>query len=225
MWLFRNLGLFVLPFLAAYFAHRRQLDRATMDAVGRAVRAIRGRRQRLPVRFRLGHRGARRVAPSGRAVVRSRLPIHARHDPSAGAAHGLRALHRRVGDLLRADRARRGCAARAHRPDPGADRSRHRRASRRVGAAVRRGRCGDRRGLARRVETARGREHGAGAHDAVHPVVRRDAGDRDGHLRRVRRRPARSTASCSASSTPCWWSCSASSSTRCRRGSHHDQPD
>ncbi len=35
MWLFRNLGLFVLPFLTGYFAHRRQLDvrRWTLSAV------------------------------------------------------------------------------------------------------------------------------------------------------------------------------------------------
>ena len=105
----------------------------------------------------------------------------------ARAAHGLRPLHRRVGHLLRAHRPRRRRAAPAHRADPRADRDRRRR-GRRVGGAVgRRGR-GGRGGVARGVQAARGGEHGAGAHHALHPAVRRHADRRRGHLRRVRGR-------------------------------------
>ena len=121
---------------------------------------------------------ARRAPPAGRAVVRGRLPVHGRHAPIARAAHGLRPLHRRVVHLLRADRARRRRAGRAHRADPRADRRRRRRAGRRVGAAVRRRRRRDRRGLARRGQAARGGEHGARADHGLHPAVRRDAGRR-----------------------------------------------
>ena len=64
----------------------------------------------------------------------------------------------------------------------GADR---RPAGRRVGAAVGRGRRGDRRRVARGVQAAGGGEHGAGADDALHAAVRRDADRRRGHLRRV----------------------------------------
>ena len=93
--------------------------------------------------------------------------------------------------LLRAHRARRRRAARAHRGDPRADRRRRRRAGRRVGAAVGRGRRRDRGGVARGVQAARRGEHGAGAHHALHPAVRPDADRRRGHLRRVRDRRRR----------------------------------
>ena len=69
-WFARNLSLFVLPFLAGYFARRRQLDLAAMGAGGGAVRARRARGQPLPVGRGLVDRGARRDPSAGRAVVR-----------------------------------------------------------------------------------------------------------------------------------------------------------
>ena len=51
-WLVRNAGLFVLPFLAGYFARRRRLDARRWVAGGVAVRARRARGQPLPVRMR-----------------------------------------------------------------------------------------------------------------------------------------------------------------------------
>ena len=174
-WLARNASLFVLPFLAAYFARRRQLDARRLDADGGAVRARCARGQPLPVGCGLRHRGPRRAPSARRALVRGRLPVHGRHAPIARAAHGLRPLHGRMVHLLRADRAR---GRRAHgfdRGDPRAHRGR-RRADRRVGAALGSGGRRDRGRLARRVEAAGRGEHGAGAHDALHAAVRGDAG-------------------------------------------------
>ncbi len=116
-------SLFVLPFLAGYFARRRQLDARGMGADGGAVRARRARGQPLPVGRGLVDRGARRAPPARRAVVRGRLPVHGRHAPIARAAHGLRPLHGRVVHLLRADRARRRRAHGADRGDPRARRA------------------------------------------------------------------------------------------------------
>ena len=48
-WLARNAGLFVLPFLAAYFARQRQLDVLPLGADGGAVRARCARGQPLPL--------------------------------------------------------------------------------------------------------------------------------------------------------------------------------
>ena len=70
-----------------------------------------------------------------------------------------------------------------------------------VDRALGRGGRRDRGRLARGVEAARRGEHGAGAHDALHPDVRGDAGRRRDRLRRDRAGRARSTASCSACST------------------------
>ena len=86
-WLARNASLLVLPFLAAYFARRRQLDVAALAADGGAVRARRARRQPLPVGRaprlrRLGHRGSRHPQPARRPLVRGRLPVHGRHAAS-----------------------------------------------------------------------------------------------------------------------------------------------
>ena len=78
-WFARNLSLFVLPFLAGYFARRRQLGTPALGADGGAVRARRDRGQPLPVGRGLGHRGPRRTQPAGRALVRGRLPVHGRH--------------------------------------------------------------------------------------------------------------------------------------------------
>ena len=149
--------------------------RPGMDADGGAVRARRARREPLPVRRGLGHRGARRAPPARRAVVRGRLSVHGRHDPIARAAHGLRPLHGRVVHLLRADRARRRRADGADRGDPPADGHR-RRSGRPVDPALGRGGRRRRGRLAGRVEATGRREHGAGAHDALHPDVRGDAG-------------------------------------------------
>ena len=59
-WFARNLSLFVLPFLAAYFARERQLDARAWAADRGALRAPGARGQRLPVGGGLGHRGPRR---------------------------------------------------------------------------------------------------------------------------------------------------------------------
>ena len=104
-WLARNASLFVLPFLAAYFARRRQLDPGMGDDGG-AVRTRGARGQPLPVGCGVGHRGPRRSRSARRSVVRRRLPVHGRNDPIARAAYGLRALHGRMVHLLRPDRAR-----------------------------------------------------------------------------------------------------------------------
>ena len=158
-----------------------------MGADGGAVRARRARGQRLPVGCGLGHRGPRRPQSARRAVVRGRLPVHGRHGPIARAAHGLRPLHGRMVHLLRADRARGRRAHGVDRRDPQAHGGR-RRPDRRVGAAFGSGGCRDRGRLARRVEATGRREHGAGAHDAVHAAVRGDAGLRCCRLRRDRAR-------------------------------------
>ena len=78
-WLFRNGSLFVLPFLAGYFARRRQLDTRGWVLTAGVVRGRRARGQPLPVRSGLGHRGPRRAPSARRAVVRRRLPVHGRH--------------------------------------------------------------------------------------------------------------------------------------------------
>ncbi|CAA9516290.1 MAG: putative membrane protein, partial [uncultured Solirubrobacteraceae bacterium] len=144
--------------------------------------------QSLPVPRGLGDRDPRHAPPPRRAVVRGRLPVHGRNGPIARAADGLRPLHRGVGHLLRAHSARWRRAGRADRADPRADRQRPARAGHRVGAAVGRGRCRDRGGMAGRGQAARGGEHGPGAHHDLHAAVRRDADHRGGHLRRHRDR-------------------------------------
>ena len=66
-WLVRNASLFVLPFLAGYFARRRQLDTRAMGPDGGAVRGRRARGQPLPVRTRgLGppRSSSRSICPS-----------------------------------------------------------------------------------------------------------------------------------------------------------------
>ena len=111
-WLLRNISLFVLPFLAGYFAHRRQLDTRRWVLTAAPFVLVALVVNLYPYRRGLGHRGPRRAPSARRAVVRGRLPVHGRHDPIARAAHGLRPLHRRVGHLLRAHRARWRRAAR-----------------------------------------------------------------------------------------------------------------
>ena len=210
-WLARNASLFVLPFLAGYFAHRRQLDARGWALTAAPFVARRARGQPLPVRRGLVDRDARRAPSPRRAVVRGRLPVHGRHASVPRAADGLRPLHGRVVHLLRADRARRRRAHGSDRCDPRAH-GRRRRPDRRVGGAVGCGRRRDRGGVARRVEAACRREHGAGADDALHAAVRGDAGRRrrglrrDRARRRVRPRPRRRLRRPAAwSSSP--WSC------------------
>jgi hypothetical protein len=89
--------------------------------------------------------------------------------------------------LLRVDRARGRCAHGSDRGDPRAGGSR-RRAGGRAGAAVGSGGRGGRGRLARGVEAARHREHGSGAHDAMHPALRGDARLRRSRLCRDRAR-------------------------------------
>ena len=166
-----------------------------LGADGGAVRPRCARGQPLPVGRGLGHRGPRRARISPVvALVRRRLPVHGRHGPVARAAHGLRPLHGRMVHLLRADRARGWRAHGLDRRDPRAHGGR-RRPDRRVGAALGSGGCRDRGRMARRVEATGRREHGAGAHDALHAAVRGDAGRRRRRLRRDRaRRRVRSRA-------------------------------
>ena len=193
-WLARNASLFVLPFLAGVLRPPTAARHPAMGADGGTVRARRARGQPLPVGCGLGHRGPRRAPSARRAVVRGRLPVHGRHDPIARAAHGLRPLHGRMVHLLRADRARGWRAHGSDRCDPRTHRGR-RRPDRRVGAALGSGGCRDRGRVARRVEATGRREHGAGAHDALHAAVRGDAGLRRRRLRRDRaRRRVRSRA-------------------------------
>ena len=73
-WLLRNVGVLVLPFLAGYFARRRQLDlrQWLLAAAPFGVAALLD--QPLPVGCGLGHRGPRRAPPARRAVVRRRPP-------------------------------------------------------------------------------------------------------------------------------------------------------
>ena len=105
-WLARNATLFVLPFLAAYFARQRQLDTRqwVLTAAPFVLAAL------VVNLYPWGADSdteALVVAPSARrALVRGRLPVHGRHGPIARAAHGLRPLHGRMVHLLRADRAR-----------------------------------------------------------------------------------------------------------------------
>ena len=193
-WLVRNASLFVLPFLAGYFARRRQLDtrRWVLTAVPFVLAALVV--NLYPCGCGLGHRDPRRAPSARRAVVRRRLPVHGRHDPVARAAHGLRPLHGRMVHLLRADRARGWRAHGLDRCDPRAHGGR-RRPDRRVGAALGSGGCRDRGRVARRVEATGRGEHGAGAHDALHAAVRGDVGRRRRRLRRDRaRRRVRSRA-------------------------------
>ena len=86
-WLARNASLFVLPFLAAYFARQRQLDTRqwVLTAAPFVARCARG--QPLPVGCGLGHRGPRRprICPS---CCGSRSPTRtwaARSDRTSGA--------------------------------------------------------------------------------------------------------------------------------------------
>ena len=65
-WLVRNASLFVLPFLAGYFARRRQLDTRAWLLAAVAVRARRARDQPLPVRMR-----TRPPRPSSRSICPS----------------------------------------------------------------------------------------------------------------------------------------------------------
>ena len=193
-WLVRNASLFVLPFLAAYFAHRRQLDARgwLLSAAPFALAAV-----VVNVYPYAADSDTEMLVALGLPVVlvvRGRLPVHGRHDPIARAAHGLRPLHGRVVHLLRADRARRWRAHGVDRCDPRAHRGR-RRSDRRVGAAFGSGGCRDRGRVARRVEAAGRGEHGARADDALHAALRGDAGRRGRRLRRDRaRRRVRSRA-------------------------------
>ena len=198
--------------------------RPAMAAHGRAVRARRARGQPLPVppRTRPPSSSSRSTCPS---CCGSRSPTRtwaARSDPTSGAwtSSASPASGSSTSSSSRSVAACCSALTAAILEPIGVDIDR----VARVGAAVGRGRCRGRGGVARGVQAAGRGEHGAGAHHALHPAVRRDADRRRGHLRRVRSSPVRSTASCSASSTRCWWSCSGSSSTRCPPGSRPGRP-
>ena len=96
-WLWRNAGLFVLPFVAGYFARPRRLDthRWVLSAVPFVIAALVV--NLYPFTPGLGHRASRCAASARRTLVRDRLPVHGRHGPFARAANGFRPVHRRVG--------------------------------------------------------------------------------------------------------------------------------
>ena len=93
-WLARNISLFVLPFLAGYFARRRQLDARRWALTVAPFVFVALVANLYPYDAGFGHRAPRRAPSARRAVVRGRLPVHVRHGPIARAAHGLRPLHR-----------------------------------------------------------------------------------------------------------------------------------
>ena len=115
-WLARNVSLFVLPFLAAYFARRRQLDARhwVLTAAPFVLAAL------VVNLYPWG------VDSATEALVAVHLPVvlwFVVAYPYMGgtlafarAAHGLRPLHGRMVHLLRADRAR---GRRAHGVDRG----------------------------------------------------------------------------------------------------------
>ena len=135
----------------------------------------------------------------------------------ARAAHGFCTLHRRMVHLLRADHTRRRRARRASSGILEPDQFRPR-AGRIVGGAVGRGGCRCHRRVARGLQTAGDREHGARTHDALHPAVRGDAdSERQSPMASTDHRRRFRIAICWACSTRCSWSCSASCCTPCRR--------
>ena len=105
-WFVRDLSLFVLPFLAAYFARRRQLD--TRQWVLTAVPFVLAALVVNLYPYDADSDTEVLVALHLPVVLWfvGRLPVHGRHGPIARAAHGLRPLHGRMVHLLRADRAR-----------------------------------------------------------------------------------------------------------------------
>ena len=186
-WLARNITLFVLPFLAAYFARRRQLD-------------------------------TRQWVLTAAPFVLAALVINLYPWEADSATEELAALHLPVvlwfavaypymGGTIRSHERRMdfvrftgewfiyyvlialggGVLMGLTAGDPRAHGGR-RRADRRMGAALGSGRWRHRGCMARRVEATGRREHGAGAHDALHASVRPDAGRRRRRLRRDRAR-------------------------------------
>ncbi len=83
MWFARNVALFVLPFLAAYFAHQRQLGirHWVLAAVPFALAALVV--NLYPWGADSDTEAACHPQPAGRALVRGRLPVHGRSAPIA----------------------------------------------------------------------------------------------------------------------------------------------
>ena len=105
-WFARNVSLFVLPFLAAYFARGRQLDvrRWVLTATPFVLAALVVNLYPCDA-----DSDTEMLVALTLPVVLwfvGRLPVHGWDDPIARAAHGLRPLHGRMVHLLRADRAR-----------------------------------------------------------------------------------------------------------------------
>ena len=74
----RNFSLFVLPFLAGYFAWKRGLDRVGRCRLGAPFLAAALVVNILPFERGRSHRGAGRPAPSYRVVVDRRLRLRRR---------------------------------------------------------------------------------------------------------------------------------------------------
>ena len=182
-WFGRNLSLFVLPFLAGYFARRRQLDtRAWIFAAAPFVFAA--------LLINLYPYDAN---SDTEILVALHLPVILWFAISFPYMGGTLRSHERRMDFVRftgewfiyyvLDRAR---WSSADGPDRGnlQPRGRRCRPGRSLGPARRRRGWSDRRRVARRVEAAGRGEHGAGADDALHAAVRVHAGLRDSRLRR-----------------------------------------
>ena len=78
-WFARNVGFFVLPFLAAYFARGRQLDLRAWALTATPFLLLALVINLYPYEPGLVDGGARRTPPSGRALVRRRVCVYGRH--------------------------------------------------------------------------------------------------------------------------------------------------
>ena len=141
----RNLGLLVLPMLAGYFAWRRQLPRRTLVLLAAGFVALAVAVNAYPFE-RGGQNSDTEILAALHLPILLWLAVGVapRRGPMAvpRQAHGLRALHRRVVHLLRADRARRRHLRRVHRGDLLGHRPRRRRVRGAVAGPLRRGRRG-----------------------------------------------------------------------------------
>ena len=193
-WLARNASLFVLPFLAAYFARQRQLDTRhwVLTAAPFVLAAL------------VVNLYPWAADSATEALVALHLPVVLWFAVAYPYMGGTIRSHERRMDFVRftgewfiyyvlialGGGVLMGLTAGILETNRG-----RRRPDRCVGAAFRSGGCRDRGRMARRVEATGRREHGAGAHDALHAAVRGDAGLRCRRLRRDRaRRRVRSRA-------------------------------
>ena len=182
----RNVGLLVLPFLAAYLAWKRQSAlrpwRRSPCRSWSSPSCSTSTRSRPRARPWCSRPCTRRsCCGAGGARVRRRALALRR------PAHGLRPVHRRARDLLHAPRAGRRRAARPDGRGAAARGCRSRAGVRGLGPAVRRPGRARRRRVARRGQAERRREHRPGAHPGLHPADHRHARGRPRGADRLRR--------------------------------------